>query len=141
MLQLNHIGARLAAQSDLKAMTDITGFSLLGHAYEMADHSKVGLHIHSKLVPLLPGALGYAESWLFPGGSKRNADYFGQWVQASPHVSAEQLMLFYTPETSGGLLVAVPQAKLREVEELLRAEQQPYWPIGDVFAGTGIVVD
>jgi selenide,water dikinase len=141
MLQLNRIGARLAAQFDLKAMTDVTGFSLLGHAYEMADHSRVGLHIHSKLVPLLPGALGYAENWLFPGGSKRNADYFGQWVQASPHVSEEQLMLFYTPETSGGLLVAVPQARLDEVEDMLRAEQQPYWLIGDVFAGTGIVVD
>jgi selenide,water dikinase len=141
MLQLNRIGARLASQFDLKAMTDITGFSLLGHACEMANHSKVGLRIHAELVPLLPGALGYAESWLFPGGSKRNADHFGQWVQASPHVSNELLMLSYTPETSGGLLVAVPQPRLRGVEEFLHAARQPYWRIGEVLTGAGITVD
>jgi selenide,water dikinase len=141
MLQLNRIGAKLASQFDLKAMTDITGFSLLGHAYEMADHSRVGLRIHAELVPLLPGALGYAESWLFPGGSKRNADYFGQWVQASPQVSEELLMLFYTPETSGGLLIAVPPTKLAEVEDFLRAAQQPYWHIGEVETGAGMMVD
>jgi selenide,water dikinase len=141
MLQLNRIGAQLASQFDLKAMTDITGFSLLGHACEMADHSRVGLRIHSELVPLLPGALGYAETWLFPGGSKRNADYYGQWVQASPRVSEEQLMLFYTPETSGGLLIAVPQPKLRHVEDLLHTVRQPYWQIGEVETGAGIMVD
>lgn len=141
MLQLNRIGAQLAARLDLKAMTDITGFSLLGHAYEMADHSRVCLRIHAELVPVLPGAREYAENWLFPGGSKRNADYFGQWVQASPHVREEQLMLFYTPETSGGLLIAVPQLKLPAAEDLLRTAQQPYWRIGEVLAGAGIVVD
>jgi selenide,water dikinase len=141
MLQLNRIGAQLASQFGLKAMTDITGFSLLGHACEMADHSRVGLRIHSELVPLLPGALGYAESWLFPRGSKRNADYYGQWVQASPRVSEEQLMLFYTPETSGGLLIAVPQPKLRHVEDLLHTVRQPYWQIGEVETGAGIMVD
>jgi selenide,water dikinase len=141
MLQLNRIGAQLASQFDLKAMTDITGFSLLGHACEMAEHSRVGLHLHAELVPLLPGALGYAQSWLFPGGSKRNADYFGQWVQASPHVSEELLMLFYTPETSGGLLIAVPQIRLAAVEGFLGAAQQPYWRIGEVETGVGIIVD
>ena len=141
MLQLNRVGARFASQFGVKAMTDITGFSLLGHACEMADHSKAGLRIHSELVPLLPGALHYAEKWLFPGGSKRNADYFGQWVQTSTRVSEEQLMLFYTPETSGGLLVAVPQPRLCDIENYLHTVRQPYWRIGEVVAGAGIVVD
>jgi selenide,water dikinase len=141
MLQLNRVGSQLASQLGLKAMTDITGFSLLGHAYEMADHSRVSLRIHSGLVPLLPGALEYAQSWLFPGGSKRNADYFGQWVQASPNVTEELLMLLYTPETSGGLLIAVPQRKLAEVESFFRAAREPFWPIGEVALGSGIVVD
>ena len=140
MLQLNRIGAQLTPLG-LKAMTDITGFSLLGHASEMAEHSQVCLHIHSGQVPLLPGAREYAEGWLFPGGSKRNADYFGQRVQASPHVSEELLMLFYTPETSGGLLIAVPPAKLAEVETLLCAARQAHWRIGEVETGTGIIVD
>jgi len=140
MLQLNRIGAQLA-QLGLKAMTDITGFSLLGHACEMAEHSQVCLHIHSEGVPMLPGAREYAESWLFPGGSKRNADYFGQWVRASPGISEELLMLFYTPETSGGLLVCAPQSTLAKAESLLRKARQPYWRIGEVQAGSGIVVD
>lgn len=141
MLQLNRIGEQIVPQFDLKAMTDITGFSLLGHACEMADHSGVRLCIHSQRVPLLPGALEYAESWLFPGGSKRNADHFGQWVQAAPGVSEELLMLFYTPETSGGLLIAAPRQKLALVETFMQAVQQPYWIIGEVEVGSGILVD
>jgi len=141
MLQLNRIGAALAARFGIQAMTDITGFALLGHASEMAEHSSVRLHLHSTAVPLLPGALGYAERWLFPGGSKRNADYFGQWVKCSPQVPEELLMLFYTPETSGGLLVAVPPGKLGEVEAHLRTAGQSYWLIGEVEAGTGIAID
>lgn len=141
MLQLNRIGAQLAERFGLRAMTDITGFSLLGHACEMAQHSNVCLRIHSHQVPLVAGAREYAESWLFPGGSQRNADYFSEWVRASPHVSEELLMLFYTPETSGGLLIAVPQPRLSNVEDLLHVARQPYWRIGEVVAGEGIVVD
>lgn len=141
MLQLNRCGAQLAAQFDVKAMTDITGFSLLGHASEMAEHSGVCLRIHSEQVPLLPGAREYAGSWLFPGGSKRNADYFARWVRASPHVSEELLMLFYTPETSGGLLIAVPPPRLPDVEGFMRAARQPCWRIGEVVAGAGILVE
>jgi len=141
MLQLNRIGAPLVSQFDLKAMTDITGFSLLGHAQEMAEHSGVCLRIHADQVPLLPGARDYAENWLFPGGSRRNADHFGQWVKASPQVSEELLMLFYTPETSGGLLISVPRGKLAEVEAFLRKKGQRYWIVGEVEAGTGIEVD
>lgn len=141
MLQLNRIGARLVPRFGIKAMTDITGFSLFGHAQEMAEHSGVCLRIHSEQVPLLPGARGYAEEWLFPGGSKRNADYFGQWVKASPQVSEELMMLFYTPETSGGLLIAVPQEKLAEVEAFLHSEGQRYWVIGEAGTGAGIEVD
>ncbi len=141
MLQLNRIGAELVSQFDIKAMTDITGFSLLGHAQEMAEHSGVCLRIHSEQVPFLPGAREYAENWLFPGGSRRNADHFGQWVKASPQVSEELLMLFYTPETSGGLLIAVPQEKLAAVEVFLTQKGRRYWVVGEVVAGTGIEVD
>ena len=141
MLQLNRIGAGLASQAGIQAMTDVTGFSLLGHACEMAEHSGVHLHLHSEQVPLLPGARDYAEGWLFPGGSKRNADYFGQWVHASPRVSEELLMLFFTPETSGGLLISVPSARQAEVEGFLRAARQPFWRIGEVESGSGIMVD
>jgi len=141
MLQLNRIGAHLVPQFDLKGVTDITGFALLGHAQEMAERSNVCLRIHSDRVPLIAGAREYAERQLFPGGSNRNHDYFDQWVRAAPHVADELLMLFYTPETSGGLLLAVPSRELGGVEAYLQAAGQTYWIIGEVETGTGIEVD
>jgi selenide,water dikinase len=141
MLQLNRIGAEIVHRYDLRAMTDITGFALLGHAQEMAEHSHVRLRIHSDKVPLLPGARDYAEGWLFPGGSNRNRDYFSQWVRAAPSVDEELLMLLFTPETSGGLLIAVPQEKLRAVETFMQQAEQAYWIIGEAEAGAGIELD
>jgi len=141
MLQLNRIGAEIVPRFNLKGMTDITGFALLGHAQEMAESSNVRLRIHSERVPLLPGAREYAEKCLFPGGSNRNHDYFEQWVRAAPHITEELLMLLYTPETSGGLLVAVPQQELEGVEACLQSAKQAYWIIGEVESGTGIELD
>ncbi len=141
MLQLNRIGAEIVPRFDLKAMTDITGFALLGHGQEMAEHSQVCLHIHSKEVPLLPGARDYADAWLFPGGSNRNHDYYGQWVRASSDVPEELLMLLFTPETSGGLLVAVPKRQVSEVKGYLEAASQSCWVIGVVEEGSGLVLD
>lgn len=141
MLQLNRIAERLVPEFDLKAATDITGFSLLGHAQEMAEQSGVCLRIHSQNVPLLPGAREYAGQWLFPGGSKRNRDYFQPHVQVTPTVSEELLMLLYTPETSGGLLLAVPTGRLVAVKAFLRAAGQAYWAIGEIESGAGIALD
>jgi len=141
MLQLNRIGAKLVPRFDLRAVTDITGFALLGHAQEMAEHSGVQLRIRADQVPLLPGAMEYAGRWLFPGGSKRNRDYFEPWVSVDPAVPEELLMLMYTPETSGGLLIAVPASQLEAVKSCLNTERQPYWTIGEVEEGAGIEVD
>jgi selenide,water dikinase len=138
MLQLNRVGARLVPQFDLRAMTDITGFALLGHAYEMAERSAVRLRIEVAKLPFLPGARDYAEGWLFPGGSNRNRDHFGQWVSAAADISEELLMLLFTPETSGGLLVAVPQETLPAVRTFLRETGQAHWVIGQVEDGAGI---
>jgi len=92
-------------------------------------------------VPLLPGALDYAQRWLFPGGSKRNRDYFEPWAQVAPDVPEELPMLFYTPETSGGLLMCVPADHVAPLESHLQAAGQPYWRIGEVETGSGILLD
>jgi selenide,water dikinase len=138
MLQLNRIGAKLVPQFGLKAMTDISGFALLGHGCEMAERSGVRLRIEVEKLPFLPGARDYAESWLFPGGSNRNRDHFGQWVSAAAGISEELLMLLFTPETSGGLLIAVPRGTLSGVEAFLHEAGQAYWVIGQVEDGAGI---
>ena len=141
MLQLNRIGSRVVEQFDIQAMTDITGFALLGHAQEMAEHSRVALHIHSGSLPFLPGARDYAEAWLFPGGSNRNREYYGRWVRSAPGVSEELLMLLFTPETSGGLLVSVPTASISEFESYLSQAGQGFWHIGEVREGAGLEID
>lgn len=140
MLQPNRIGADLASRFDIHAMTDITGFALLGHASEMAEHSAVRLSFDSASIPFLPGANGYAERELFPGGTKRNADYYGASVYVSAGVSEDLVRLLYTPETSGGLLLALPRAALQEAQLFLKQRSQSAWVIGEVEAGSGILV-
>ena len=141
MLQPNRIGTELASRFEIHAMTDITGFALLGHASEMAEHSAVELRFESTVIPLLPGAFGYAQRELFPGGTKRNHDYYSTGVRVSAEVSEPLVQLMYTPETSGGLLLAIPAASLPDVQRLLQQRDQPAWVVGRVNEGAGILID
>ena len=141
MLQSNRIGAELASHIEIHAMTDITGFALLGHASEMAEHSAVRLRVDSAHIPLLPGARDYAQRELFPGGTKRNSDYYGQAVRVSAGVPSDLVRLMYTPETSGGLLVAVAPAVLHDAQAFLTEHLQQAWVIGQVERGRGILIE
>jgi len=140
MLELNRRAARLMRAAGFHAATDITGFALLGHACEMAEQGRVRLRFHVDHIPFLPGAVEYAELWLFPGGSCRNQDTYKTAVQLGPGVAEEAEMLLYTPETSGGLLIALSPEDLGKLETLCRSEGQPIWEIGEVLEGGGIEV-
>ena len=141
MLQSNRIGAELASRLEIHAMTDITGFALLGHSCEMAEHSAVQLRFNSASLPFLPGAHDYAQRQLFPGGTQRNADYYSPAVRVSARVPEDLVRLMYTPETSGGLLVAVPAPALPQIQLFLDRQHQPAWVIGRVDAGSGILIE
>ena len=93
----------------MHACTDITGFALLGHGYEMAERSRVGLRFYLDRLPFVDGAVHYAGRWLFPGGTCRNEQAYEHGVHFGPGVSEEMQQLLFTPETSGGLLVAIPE--------------------------------
>ena len=140
MKKLNRDAARLVQQVGVHACTDITGFALLGHGYEMAEKSGVRLRFNVDKLPFLDGAIQYAEDWLFPGGSCRNQSAYEQWVDFAPGVSEEMQMLLFTPETSGGLLVAVPPEKLDALTALFAGEGHPCWIVGKVVEGRGIKV-
>ena len=140
MKGLNRKAARLIRQVGVHGCTDITGFALLGHGHEMAEKSGVRLRLHTKHLPFLGGAVGYAEDWLFPAGACRNQQGYQEGVAFAPEVSEEMQMLLFTPETSGGLLVAVPSGKLKTLAALFADNGQPYWIIGDVTEGGGIQV-
>jgi selenide, water dikinase len=140
MKKLNQDASRLALEFGLRGGTDVTGFSLLGHASEMAQASGVGMRIFVEKVPFVSGAQKYAEMCTFPGGMYDNQAYFGPRVQFAPQISEETRMLLFDPQTSGGLLLAVPQKKLARF--LKRAEEinQPAWQVGILEQGDGLSV-
>jgi len=140
MATLNRRAARLMQQVGVHAATDITGFGFLGHASEMATLSQVGMRFHLEQLPFLEGAHRYAEKQCFPGGARRNRDYYGCGVTFAPAIPEQTQMLLFTPETSGGLLVAVPLERMEMLLTLCAAAGQPAWPIGEVVAGAGIEV-
>ena len=102
------------------ACTDITGFGLLGHAFEMAKASKVTFQIESKKVPLLPEVLDLIEQKMLTRGDKNNRDYVGETVKISERVSKEMQSALFDPQTAGGLLISVKeemaQTYLEEIE-------------------------
>ena len=140
MKRLSRDAARLTQQVGVHACTDITGFALLGHGYEMAEKSGVRLRFYLRQLPFLEGAQQYADDWLFPGGTCNNERAYEHVVRFDPGISEEMQQLLYTPETSGGLLIAVPSGKLEELTALFDTEGQEHWTIGEVVEGEGIEV-
>ena len=135
MKQLNARAAEVAVQLGVKSMTDITGFGLLGHAHEMAHMAEVNLRIRISALPWLDGALDYGAAGAFPGGMSNNQDYFAPWVVFEGDVSRLTQDMLWTPETSGGLLVAVPAER---ADEFLRHCPDSV-VIGEVIPGHGLI--
>ncbi len=104
MCTLNKPGARLGKLEGVKAMTDVTGFGLLGHLVEMADGASLSARIDYAAVPRLPGVEHYLAEGCVPGGTLRNFDSYGDKIGP---ISEQQKQLLCDPQTSGGLLVAV----------------------------------
>jgi selenide, water dikinase len=109
MVQLNARAAEVMLQFEVHAATDITGFGLVGHCSKMADGSGVTLVFEESDLPLLPGALECCREGLIPGGGTRNREFFGPAVKISEEVSDEMISIAFDPQTSGGLLIAVPE--------------------------------
>jgi selenide,water dikinase len=139
MTELNRKAAELAQQVNFHAMTDITGFALLGHSYEMANPSDVRFRFFFDQVPFLPGAKEYADLNLFPGGACNNQRMYEAHISFNGLEEEMQLLLF-TPETSGGLLIALPPAEADRLEELCQLAGQAVWRVGEVVEGEGIEV-
>jgi len=140
MKRLNNGAAFLASENGLQAGTDVTGFSLLGHALEMAQASKVRMDFVFQDIPLVSCAKKYAQMWTFPGGASDNYLYFGKHVDFSSDIGEENQMLLFDPQTSGGLLLGVPEKKLSKFLKMAEEKNQPVWEIGHVVEGEGIEV-
>lgn len=133
MKQLNKQAAAAAQLANAHSMTDITGFGLLGHAHEMAAAAAVDFTFSLNQLPWLPGAVDYGKAGAFPGGMGNNMRFFSPHVSFSDDVSQLMGDMLYTPETSGGLLVAVAPDQV----ELFKQHCETAVVVGEVMAGNG----
>jgi selenide,water dikinase len=115
MLTLNKAACEAMLASGAHGCTDVTGFGLLGHAREMALASKVTLEIDAASIEFLPGALDYAKQGAVPGGLNNNRAFAESCVFVKPGVDPSILELLYDPQTSGGLLISVPEGSAAQI--------------------------
>lgn len=140
MSHLNRVASELAQKYDVHAMTDITGYSLLGHGHEMAHLSHAKLVIDFDKLQWLDGALDYGKQDIFPGGMERNREYFGKWVTFNDEIEEFERELLFDPQTSGGLLMAVDSSCADDLlNDLLRQNEAAY-TLGYVDTGQGELI-
>ncbi len=137
MAALNAAAARAMRQVGVSACTDVTGFGLLGHLREMALSSRVDVEVDVGSLPLLPRARELAGEGIVPGGAYRNREHFAPFVELAGEVAPAELDLLYDPQTSGGLLIAVPEPKKDELIAALRREGVPRPRVIGRVAGEG----
>lgn len=140
MLRLNRAAAAVLVDAGVVAATDVTGFGLLGHGLEMARASSVRLAFEASAIPALPGAVALAAAGVETGGAAHNRRYTAPALEVAPGVSAPLVALAHDPQTSGGLLAAVPFELLAAVEAALAGASVPSWRIGRVEAGSGVAL-
>lgn len=109
MTQLNRIGAEAATALGVKSMTDVTGFGLSGHSFEMASASDVTIHLQVSNLPKLPGTAALIEQKLFTRANKTNRAFVEQAMRIEDGVDEADLNYVFDPQTSGGLLIAIPE--------------------------------
>jgi selenide,water dikinase len=143
MTRLNRDAARAlrGIRDALHTCTDITGFGLLGHAWEMAEQSRCGMRLNLAAIPWLPGAREYAAAGMTPGGTERNQQYLAAHVSLESGVSATDRALLFDPQTSGGLLAAVDPSAADATAEALRTAGVDAARIGVVTHDERLVVE
>jgi selenide,water dikinase len=140
MKALNRAASRAALAARARSATDVTGFGLAGHALEMAEASGVRFRFTWDALPFLPGAARLAEEMVFPGGAFNNLEHFGGRLARTRALSEGEAMLLCDPQTSGGLLVAVPPVGEDDFQDTLEGLGGRAWPVGEVVAGEGLEV-
>ncbi len=138
MIELNSAAADALRPFVPNAVTDVTGFGLLGHVHELASRSNVRAGIESSTLPALPGALELADAGVRTGGDRRNREFAGPHVESRADAAREALA--YDPQTAGGLLVSLPAERGAVLEATFASEGLFVSRIGDVEAGAGVVL-
>jgi len=133
MKKLNDRVSKLAINHGARSATDITGFSLLGHGWEMAAASKIGMKLFFDKIPFYPKTEVLSKAWAFPGGAFDNLLYYGQHIVFNQSIEQEKQLLLADPQTSGGLLFAIPKERAGECEADAIKKNIPIWRIGEAI--------
>jgi selenide,water dikinase len=137
--KLNQGAAAAMREAPVSAATDVTGFGFLGHLSEMLEASSVGAIVRRRDVPVWEKAVPLAADGCYPGGLNNNREYLGNRVRVDG-VGAEDVLPLFDPQTSGGLLVAVPQDRSEEFVRYLEKHGAVAAEVGEVVEGSGIRV-
>lgn len=140
MLQLNKTASKAAVLSGSRAATDVTGFGLLGHGLNIAKSSAADLVIFYDKVPVMNGTIKFAAEGIVPKGARRNFDFCSKEVIFTKNISQDERLILSDPQTSGGLLIALPPKGLKKFERIAKKENMPYWIIGKVIKGEGKII-
>jgi len=135
MLTPGKYAAEAMCEFNVKGATDVTGFSLLGHAWEMARASNVTILIEPGAVPLLDGALELAAAGMVTSGDKTNREYVGEDIGIEEAVDKNLLRLLFDPQTAGGMLIAIPANQAEWLLTRLRERYPRAAVIGHVMQG------
>jgi selenide,water dikinase len=130
MMELNREASQALQRPGVHAVTDITGFGLLGHAWEMASQSLCGMRIEYEALPLLPNARRYAESGHVTGGAERNASYLMPHVRIDERLNEVDREILWDPQTSGGLFASIEPSLWPALASL--APDVMFWRVGEV---------
>ena len=127
MCQMNLIGAEFSKLDEVKAMTDVTGFGLLGHLKEVCEGSNLRAEVNFAEIQTLDGVQDYIAQGSVPGGTNRNFESYGHLI--SP-LTDEQKAILCDPQTSGGLLVAVESQAVEKIQQIANAMNVPLFQVG-----------
>jgi selenide,water dikinase len=130
MAALNQKASELMVRYDAHAATDVTGYGLLGHAFEMAEASRVGFELFADRLPVIPEAVTLAGHGMNPGGANDNRAYLEQHVEIDSSIDKNLVQVLYDPQTSGGLLIAVAVEKADEFSAALQRQGLHWKAIG-----------
>jgi len=136
LTMLNRRAAEVLAAFPVSAATDVTGFGLIGHSLGMTRHGGVSLHIDCGRLPIYDGALRLAAAHVTCGGARNNRQAFASMVAVHPDVTEALGELLFDPQTSGGLLLALPAERCEEAISALRSASVPAALIGEVTKST-----
>ena len=131
MTTLNKAAAGCCAAFQIHACTDVTGFSFLGHLHEMMDDGRLSSIIYADRVPVLPGAMACADEFLLTAAAQRNRNHVGAFVRFE-NISFAMEEVFFDPQTSGGLIIAVDPGEAGSLLDSLRAQGLPAAIVGEI---------